>query len=208
MTVAHTGVMPVGVYRVMDGEGREVGTEEFRTARAPAGWRYFSTIRTSVPQPHTETVDVVVDGEGSIVRTHLSTGAADLLLEARGDVLAGKRDGEAIELPWGPDRHLDYLSPVFNAISAARLGGTAEIDVLYLDPVTCEPRDMRQRYEWLGEQRAVTRVGDFEAGAWRYTSLESGWSRPLWVAGDVVVAFETLFELIEYEPGQTGPFPS
>lgn len=199
--------MPVGTYRVMDGEGRAVGTEDFRTGRAPAGWRYFSTIRTEVPQPHTETVDVVVDDVGSIVRTHIATGTADLLLAPAGDVLGGSRNGEPVELRWGPDRHLDYLSPVFNAVSAARLEGTAEIDVLYLDPVTCEPRDVRQRYESLGRERVDTPVGTFDAGAWRYTALPSGWSRTLWVAGHIVVAYETLFELDEYEPGQTGPFP-
>lgn len=200
--------MPIGTYRVMDGEGREVGTEEFRTARAPAGWRYFAKIHTSVPEPHTETVDVVVDDAGSIVRVHIDTGTTDLLLAPEGNVIAGTKDGEPIELRWGPDRHLDYLSPVFNAISAARLDVTAEIDVLYLDPVTCEPRDMGQRYEWLGRERVATPVGTFDAGGWRYTSLHSGWSRPLWIAGNVVVAFDTFFELVEYEPGQTGPFPS
>lgn len=184
-----------------------MGTEEFRTARAPAGWRYFATIRTSVPEPHTETVDVVVADDGSLVRVHIDTGTANVLLAPSGDAISGTRNGEPIELRWGPDRHLDYLSPCFNAISAARLDGTAEIDVLYLDPVTCDPRDVRQRYEWLGEERIATPVGPFEAGAWRYTALDSGWSRRLWAAGDIVVAYEDLFELIEYEPGQTGPFP-
>ncbi|HEX6207382.1 MAG TPA: hypothetical protein VF058_03395, partial [Actinomycetota bacterium] len=175
---------------------------------APAGRRYFAQIRTDLPEPHTETVDVVVDEAASIVRVHIATGTTDLLLAPEGDILAGTSNGEPIELPWGPDRHLDYLSPVFNAISAARLDGTAEIDVLYLDPVTCEPRDMVQRYEWLGTERIATPVGAFEAGAWRYTAVASGFSRRLWVAGDLVVAYETVFELIEYEPGQTGPFPS
>jgi hypothetical protein len=191
----------------MDGSGRAVGTEEFRTARAPAGWRYFATIQTDVPEPHTEMVDVVVADAGSIVRVHIDTGAANLLLAPHGDTIAGTRNGEPIELPWGPELHLDYLSPCFNAITAARLDGTAEIDVLYLDPVTCEPRSVRQRYEWLGEERIATPVGAFEAGAWRYTAVESGFTRRLWVAGDIVVAYEDVFELIEYEPGQTGPFP-
>lgn len=200
--------MPIGTYRVMDGEGREVGTEAFRTARAPAGWRYFSTIDTSVPDRHTETVDVVVADDGSIVRVHIDTGTTSVLLAPEGSAMVGSRDGEPIELPWGPDVHLDYLSPVFNSITAALLDEIAEIDVLYLDPVTCAPRRVRQRYEWLGEERVVTPVGTFEAGAWRYTALGSGWSRLLWAAGDIVVAYEDLFQLIEYDPGQTGPFPS
>ena len=192
----------------MDGSGAEVGAEEFRAGRAPAGWRYFSTIRTSMPEPHAETVDVVVADDGSLVRVHIDTGTKNLLLAPDGDSLSGTSDGEPVELPWGPDVHLDYLSPCFNAITAARLEGTAEIDVLYLDPVTCDPRRVRQRYEWLGPEAVATPAGTFEAGAWRYTALDSGWSRRLWVAGDIVVAYEDLFELIQYEPGQTGPFPT
>ena len=192
----------------MDGSGRAVGTEAFRTARAPAGWRYFATIRTDVPEPHTETVDVVVADDRSIVRVHIDTGTTNVLLAPEGDEIAGTRDGEPIALPWGPEIHIDYLSPCFNAISAARLDGTSEIDVLYLDPVTCAPRDVRQRYEWLGEERVATPVGTFEAGAWRYTALGSDFTRRLWVAGNIIVAYEDVFELVEYEPGQTGPFPT
>lgn len=35
----------------------------------------------------------------------------------------------------------------------------------------------------------------------------TGWTRSLWVAGDLVVSYEGLFELAAYEPGQSGPFP-
>ena len=50
-------------------------------------------------------------------------------------------------------------------------------------------------------------MGRFEATRWRYTSLESGWTSDLWVAGDVVVRFDRIFELVEYDPGATGPIP-
>ena len=53
--------MPVGRYTVMDGEGNRVGTEEFRCAPGPMGWRYFSEIETNVPEPHREIVDLAVD---------------------------------------------------------------------------------------------------------------------------------------------------
>jgi len=78
---------------------------------------------------------------------------------------------------------------------------------MYLEPVTCLPRRDRQRYELLGEEEIATPVGRFSARRWRYTALRTGWTRSLWVAGDLVVSYEGLFELAAYEPGQSGPFP-
>jgi hypothetical protein len=34
--------MPFGRYTVFGDSGEPVGTEEFRTAHGPMGWRYFS----------------------------------------------------------------------------------------------------------------------------------------------------------------------
>lgn len=109
--------------------------------------------------------------------------------------------------PVRPELHLDYLSPCFNAVTARRLPGTAEIEVVFLDAVTCDPRMKRQRYELLGDEELTTPVGRFAARRWRYTALSTGWSRELWVAGDVVVRYESLFELESYEPGASGPVP-
>jgi hypothetical protein len=50
-------------------------------------------------------------------------------------------------------------------------------------------------------------VGRFEARAWRYRAVESGFTKRLWVAGDIVVAYEDVFELAAYQPGLSGPFP-
>lgn len=200
--------MPVGTYRVMDGTGEAVGTEEFRAAAAPAGWRYFSSIQTEVPDPHREVVDLTVDRAWQPLRLRIHTGAHELLVAARdGGGMTGIRDGRPIELEAGEQTHLDYLSPCFNAVTAARLTGTAEIDVVYLEAVTCEPVQERQRYELEGEDEVETPVGRFRAARWRYTALRTGWSRPLWVTDGIVVAYEGLFELVAYEPGQTGPFP-
>jgi hypothetical protein len=199
--------VPEGVYTVMDGKGNPVGTEQFRAARAPAGSRYFAEIQTDVPTPHAETIDLIVGEDGRPIRLQVDTGAHELRLDADGDRLVGTLDGEPLELPWGPDDHLDYLSPSFNAVTANLLDGTAEIDVNYLDPVTCAPRRVRQRYELLGDQEVSTPVGRFEARAWRYTAVGSGFTKRLWVAGDIVVAYEDVFELAAYQPGLSGPFP-
>src|ERR687891_1279416 len=116
-------------------------------------------------------------------------------------------DGDPVQIEWGPDLYLDYLSPAFSAATANRLGGAADIEVVCLEPVTCRPRRERHRYELLGEEEIATPVGRFSARRWRYTSLPTGWTRSLWVAGDLVVSYEGLFELAAYEPGQSGPFP-
>jgi hypothetical protein len=171
------------------------------------GWRYVSEIERDEPSTHRETVDVVVDDAWRIVRARIETGSHAIRLEPRDGVLAGLRDGRAVEVTWGPETHLDYLTPAMNAITAQRLDATAEIEVVYLEPVTLEPRVVRQRYELLRREHVDTPAGRFLAVRWRYTALESGWTSELWVADDVVVRYDRAFELIAYEPGATGPVP-
>jgi hypothetical protein len=166
-----------------------------------------SEIERDEPGPHRETVDLAVDARWWIVRTRIATGTHEIVLEPRGGVLAGLRDGEEIEVPWGREMHLDYLSPSFNAVTAQRLDGTTEIDVVYLEPVTLEATRMRQRYELLGRDDVETPVGTFASTRWRYTSLASGWTSELWVAGDVVVRYDRAFELTAYDPGSSGHNP-
>ena len=206
--------MPSGRYTVRGRSGDVVGTEDFRCAPGPMGWRYVSEIERDEPTPHREWVDVVVDASWRIVRTRIETGSHATLLEARGDSLEGVRDGHEVEMAWGPEMHLDYLSPAFNAITARRLedapaDGTAhDIDVLFLEPVTLEPVPMRQRYELIGRESVDTPSGTFLASRWGYTALATGWTSDLWVADDVVVRYDRAFELISYEPGASGPFPT
>ena len=50
----------------------------------------------------------------------------------------------------------------------------------------------------------TTPVGTFEATRWTFTSLDSGWTSDLWIAGDTVVRYDRLFTLEEYEPGASG----
>lgn len=199
--------MPSGRYAVRGRTGDVVGTEDFRSAPGPMGWRYFSEIRRDEPTPHGEIVDVAVDAEWRIVRARIETGEHSIALEPRDGSLAGIRDREPIQVAWGAEMHLDYLSPAFNAITAQRLDGTSEIDVVYLEPVGVEPTLVRQRYELLGSQEVATPVGRFRADRWRYTALGSGWTSDLWVADDVVVRYDRAFELISYEAGASGPVP-
>lgn len=197
--------MPAGRYAVLGDDGVRAGTEEFRCAPGPSGWRYFSDIQTSDPIPHGETFDVVVDADWRLVRIRVDTGEHHILLEPHGGSLQGVRDRVQIELPWEPDRHVDYLTPATNLITTMRLQDTTEIDVVYLAPVTLEPTLVRQRYELVGDEVVVTPVGRFASARWRYTSLEGGWTSDLWVAGDTVVRYDRLFSLEWYDPGASGP---
>jgi hypothetical protein len=199
--------MPIGGYTVMDGDGNGVGTEDFRSAPGPVGWRYFSDVVTNVPEPHHETVDLVADASWRPVRTRIHSGSHELLLTAEENRLAGFRDGLAIEVPWGPDTELDYASPAYNVVTANRLGRTAEFDVVFLEPVTCEPVMERQRYELLGEEEVATHAGRFASTRWVFTVLRTGWSRDMWIAGSVLLRYEGLYELAWYEPGASGVVP-
>jgi hypothetical protein len=199
--------MPVGRYTVLDGEGNAVGSEDFRCASGPMGWRYFGEIATNDPTPHREIVDLAVDESWRPVRSRVETGSHHILLSADGDALRGFLDDEPVTTRWGFDWHLDYLSPAYNAVTTKRLNGSAEIDVIYLEPVTCVPREERQRYELAGDEEVDTPVGRFAGQRWRFTALSTGWSRELWIAGDVVVRFEFLYELEWYEAGASGARP-
>jgi hypothetical protein len=172
------------------------------------GWRYVSEIHRDEPTPHRESVDVAVDDAWRIVRARIETGGHSILLEPRDGSLVGLRDGVEISIEWGPEMHLDYLSPAFNAVTAKRLDGTAEIEVVYLEPVTLEPTLMRQRYELQQREIVDTPAGRFVAARWRYTAVTSGWTSELWIVDDVVVRYDRAFELIAYEPRATGPVPA
>ncbi len=197
--------MPAGRYVVLGDDGRPVGAEEFRCAPGPAGWRYFASIRTSEPVPHDETVDVVVDAGWRPVRIRVDTGAHEIRLEAGADRLAGERDGLPTETSWSPETHLDYLTPATNLITTKRLSAPAEIEVVFIEPYTLQPLIEAQRYEPLGDEEVDTPVGRFAATRWRFTAIASGWTGDLWVAGDIVVRYERLFELETYDPGASGP---
>jgi hypothetical protein len=196
--------MPTGRYTVLGDDGASAGTEDFRCAPGPMGWRYFSDVRTD----HHEIVDIAVDRDWRIARVRIDTGEHDILLEPRGDTLAGYRDHQEIEIPYGPQMHLDYFTPATNAITCRRLGSGAEIEVVYLALATLEPSVVRQRYELHGQELVRTPVGTFEADRWTFTALDSGWTADLWVAGDTVVRYERLFDLVAYEAGASGVVPT
>jgi hypothetical protein len=197
--------MPTGAYSIVN-DGVHLGTEEFRSAPGPMGWRYVSTIETTAPTPHRETVDLVADASWRPVRMRVETGDHELVLQRESDRLIGHRDGEPLELDLD-DRELDYLSPAFNAVTAMRYARTVEFDVWFFDPVTIAPRPMRQRYEHRGLDVVETPAGRFGAIRWGYEALDTGYAAEFWTAGDVVVRYTNYLELERYEPGLSGAVP-
>ena len=55
--------MPTGEYSVLAEDGSVEGTERFRCAPGPVGWRYFSEIDTIEPEPHHEIALAVARNE-------------------------------------------------------------------------------------------------------------------------------------------------
>jgi len=195
--------VPSGRYVVLSDEGRPEGEESFRCAPGPAGWRYVSEVTGAVAGA----VDLVADAAWNVVRVRFASPAGELRLETHGDRLAGVRNGEVLEPVWRPELHVDVFSPVTNLVSTKRLEGSAEIEVLYVERDTLAITTTRQRYERLGEERVTTPVGAFDAVRWRFVALDSGWTGDLWIAGDVVVGYEGLFELVAYDAGASGLRP-
>jgi hypothetical protein len=169
------------------------------------GWRYFSEIAFDDDEPHSEIVDLVVDSSWRPLRTRIETGSHNILLVAEGERLAGFRDREPVDIPWGPNTELTYASPAYDVATARRLGRSAEVDVVSLEPVTCKPVLERRRYELMGDERVETAVGRFAATRWQVTAPASGSSATLWISGDVLVRSEGRYELESYESGASGP---
>jgi len=196
--------MPSGRYIVLGENAEPEGEESFRSAPGPAGWRYVAEITGAGEGA----VDLVADAGWNVVRVRFRSPGGELLLEPRGDRLVGRRGDEPFQQPWRPELHVDVFSPVTNLVTVKRIGATADIEVLYVQRDTLETSLVRQRYELMGDEQVETVVGRFAATRWRFTALDSGWTSDLWVAGDVVVRYERLFELTQYQPGSTGPTPA
>ena len=198
--------MPAGQYRILGGTGDAVALEAFRSAPGPVGWRYFSTV--SGLDGEQGNVDLSVNASWSPVRVRIQTGAHHTLLLVRGEAVEGVLDDEEVALPYDEAMGIEFPSPGFLAAATRRLGQTAELEVLALDPQTLQSRIETHRFERVGEERCQTPAGTFEAVHWRFIAPRPRFSRSFWVAGDVCLAAEDLYELATYEALSNGPQPS
>ena len=184
--------MPSGLYRLSDG-----GTEQFRCAPGPMGWRYFSTVQDARGATN---VDLSVDSSWRPVRVRIQTPEHHLLLSARASVL----DDEQLDVSLTGD--VDFMSPCFPLATVRRLDGSGEIDTIVIDGETLQLSVEQHRFEMGADEEIATPVGRFVARAYRHIAPRSHFSRALWIAGDVVVAGDGL-ELAAYDPGGAGPRP-
>ena len=193
--------MPSGLYRLFDDGGTLIGTEQFRAAPGPMGWRYFSTVQRDIG---TTNVDLSVDSLWRPVRVRIQTPSHHLLMSARGPSIL---DDEQLDLPFDLETTTaDYPSPCFPLATARRLADSGEIDVVVIDAETLLVSKESHRYEMGDEEEITTPVGRFIARAWRHVAPRRHFSRALWIAGDVVVAGDRL-ELSAYDPGGQGHRP-
>lgn len=197
--------MPAGQYQIF-GDDDVVAMEAFRSAPGPAGWRYFSTV--SWMDGTTGNVDLSVNASWEPVRVRVQAGAHHTLLMVRGPAVNGVLDDEEVSLPYESSMSIEFPSPAFLAATARRLGSeTAELEVLALDPETLRAHRETHRYEFVGAEAVETPVGTFEAQRWHFIAPRPRFSRSFWVAGDVCVAAEDLYELVTYEALANGPVP-
>jgi len=197
--------MPSGLYRLFDETGASTGTEQFRCAPGPMGWRYFSTVQDARGVTN---VDLSVDAAWRPVRVRIQTPEHHVLVSARAGSLTGVLDDEHLDVAFDQaTMAVDYPSPCFSLATARRLGETSEMDALSFDPETLQPLSEHHRFEAGEEEEIATPVGRFAARAWRHIAPRPRFSRALWIAGDVVVAGDGL-ELAAYDPGGRGPIPS
>ncbi len=197
--------MPAGQYRLITDGGEPLGFEAFRSAPGPVGWRYFST--TTLLDGGTGNVDLSVNAAWEPMRVRIQNSAHHTLLLPRGETLQGILDEDELSIPFDRDRSIEYPSPAFLAAAARRFGDTAEVEALAIDPVTLQTRAETHRYENVGPEAIDTAAGTFDAEHWRFIAPRPRFSRSFWVAGDVCVAAEDLYELVSYEALSNGPRP-
>jgi hypothetical protein len=118
-------------YDITTPNGGSAGAEELEVARAGSGWRIQSHIQARWPEEVVATVDWELDQAMAtrVLRVHSRerfSGDHELELTVTGNGLLAHRnapDGPTqVELGWGPNAELDYISAAFPAVMLARAG--------------------------------------------------------------------------------------
>jgi hypothetical protein len=116
-------------YTILGADGVAAGTEELRVTRDEAGWQVTSRISAGAPLGIRAELTWQLDRNLITRLLHISSRDAledeyELELSVTGNgVLAHRRgpDGPSqLELGWGPDAELDYVSAAFTEVLVAR----------------------------------------------------------------------------------------
>lgn len=145
-----------GVYEIFAEDGRTViGTESWKLHATAHGISGKSLIQLSAPAPQTRHMRFsLTHGWRWTDLSIRIEGGPQLMLGFDGGKATGHFRGASglrqIEEPWQPWYEIDYNSPLFNAITIARMGlatGESErLRVYYLDNDTLLPTWMEQIY--------------------------------------------------------------
>jgi hypothetical protein len=146
------------VYQVIGRDGGVAGTEQLEVVRGEAGWRIRSLIETSWPEAVVASLDWELDGALltrllRVVSRERFSGEYELELTVSGNGLLAHReapDGPSqVELGWGPNAELDYISAAFPAVMLARsnlaVGGGRDVDAVQLGTADLVPTIIAQR---------------------------------------------------------------
>jgi hypothetical protein len=205
-------------YQVLGRHGEAAGTEELEVAQGEAGWRIRSRIETRWPEDVVASLDWELN---ELMQTRLLhvfsrerfSGEYELELTVSGNGLLAHRDAPngptQVELGWGPNAELDYISAAFPAVMLARsnlaIGASRVIDAVQLGTADLVPTVLAQHLRRVGPE-AVTGVvpNDPDAVAIAYvecTSVDTGHVAIISTAASgALVAYSGLLRLTSLEP--------
>jgi hypothetical protein len=146
------------VYAFVRPDGLVAGTEEAELTRGGDGWRIHSRIETAWPEDIVATLEWDLDRDLvtrllRIESRERFTGESELELTITGNGLLAHRRAEdgptQVELGWGPNAELDYVSAAFPTVllarSALQPGQTREVDAVQIGTADLLPGIVSRR---------------------------------------------------------------
>jgi hypothetical protein len=144
-------------YAFVRPDGSEAGGEEVEVSAGADGWRIQTRIETTWPEDIVATVDWDLDRDLvtrllHIVSRERFAGEAELELTVTGNGLLAHRQAQdgptQVELGWGPNAELDYISAAFPTVMLARSGlasgVTRRVDAVQIGTVDLVPTIVAQ----------------------------------------------------------------
>jgi hypothetical protein len=183
----HSRLPRKGIYQEFDAAGKVLTDERWQAVALPNGTLYIEneTVRlTPFAEPRSDSVTMILDKNLRLLEfsIHGLLGKRESKICVLGEdrteaTLCWRHLGEVHErrVAWSDDTEIDYQSPLFNMVSVWRSalypGQTRTCESWWLDPVSFEPRLIRQSYTHLGPEQRKTRFGTLQLS--RY-SLQFG----------------------------------
>jgi hypothetical protein len=139
-------------YAYVRPDGSQAGTEEVEVSLSSGGWSINTRIHAAWPEEIVATVDWDLDGDLvtrllRIVSLERFSGESELELTVTGNGLLAHRrapDGPTqVELGWGPNAELEYISAAFPAVMLARSGlepgAVRQVDAVHIGTIDLVP---------------------------------------------------------------------